>query len=109
MADGAVGAALISSVLARTEVLRAVGRTDSAAVPTACQLLDAVSVVEMDAELADEAAEIELQTLRSLDALHLASALRISTAIGALITYDERMLTAAQARGLSVERPGRSA
>jgi predicted nucleic acid-binding protein len=62
---------LISSVLAHTEVVRAVARTDPDAVNLAVDLLAAVSVVE----LADEAARLDPAELRSLDALHLAAAL----------------------------------
>lgn len=97
---------LISSVLARTEVVRAVARTDPAAVGLAADLLAAVTVVELDASLADEAARLEPPGLRSLDALHIAAVLRVGSAAGSLVSYDERMLAAAVQHGVAVAHPG---
>lgn len=97
---------LISSVLARTEVVRAVARTDPEAVDLAVELLDAVSVVELDVNLADEASRLNPAELRSLDALHLAAALRLGPALGFVISYDERMLDAARRHGVGVAHPG---
>ncbi len=94
-------------MLARTEVVRAVGRTDPGAIPAAWQLLQSVSIVEMDAALADQAAQLGPGTLRNLDALHLVSAMRLGPALGALVSYDERMLAAAQHHGLATASPGR--
>jgi uncharacterized protein len=68
---------LVSSVLARTEVVRAVARTDPDAAHLAVDLLAAVSVVELDVSLADDAARLDPAELRSLDALHMAAALRL--------------------------------
>lgn len=44
--------------------------------------------------------------LRTLDALHLATALRLGTAINGILTYDDELAAAAVARGLAVARPG---
>lgn len=98
---------LVSSVLARTEVVRTVARTDPDAVHLAIELLAAVSVVELDTSLADEAAGLDPAQLRSLDALHMAAVLRLGPALGCLISYDERMLDAASRRGIAVAHPGR--
>lgn len=97
---------LISSVLARTEVVRAVARTDPDAVNLAVDLLAALSVVELDVALADTAAQLDPAELRSLDALHLAAALRLGPALGSMISYDGRMLDAARRHGISVAHPG---
>jgi uncharacterized protein len=97
---------LVSSVLARTEVVRAVARTDPDAVHLALELLAAISVVELDASLADEAARLDPGELRSVDALHMASALRLGPALGSVLSYDERMLEAAIRRGIAVAHPG---
>ena len=98
---------LISSVVARTEVIRAIGRTDPAAVTMARELLAAVSVVELDAALADDAAGLQPSIMRTIDALHVASALRIRAALGVLVSYDDRMLAAARDHGLTAASPGR--
>ena len=82
---------LVSSVLARTEVVRAVARTDPNAAHLAVEMLAAVSVVELDVSLVDDAARLGPGELRSLDALHMAAALRLGPALGAMLSYDERM------------------
>ncbi|MFG2559715.1 hypothetical protein [Streptomyces sp. NPDC048496] len=44
--------------------------------------------------------------LRSIDAIHVASALVIGGALDSLITYDKRMLETAREEGLSAHAPG---
>jgi predicted nucleic acid-binding protein len=51
------------------------------------------------------AAQIAATTLRSLDAIHLATAASISRQLGALITYDQRMISEAHTLGLPVLSP----
>lgn len=97
---------LVSSVLACTEVVRAIARTDPNAAHLAANMLAAVSVVELDVSLADEAARLDPVELRSLDALHLAAGLRLGSALGCMVSYDERMLDAAKGHGIAVAHPG---
>lgn len=60
-------------------------------------------VVEVDASLAEHAAELtSTEELRSLDALHLAAALLISFHQLTLATWDVRLHRAAQSQGLAV-------
>jgi uncharacterized protein len=51
------------------------------------------------------ATQIGGMTLRSLDAIHLATVASISLQIGALITYDQRMISEGQNIGLPVLSP----
>ena len=51
------------------------------------------------------AAQIGGMTLRSLDAIHLTTAASISRQLGALITYDQRMISEGQTIGLPVLSP----
>jgi uncharacterized protein len=97
---------LVSSVLARTEVLRVIARTDPDAAHLALDLLAAVSVVELDASLADEAARLDPAELRNLNAVHMASALRLGPALGSMVSYDEWMLDAAKRHGVAVAHRG---
>jgi predicted nucleic acid-binding protein len=53
----------------------------------------------------DEAARLAPMGLRSLDALHLATALTVRDEIGVLVTYDRRLAAAAESSGLNVVRP----
>jgi hypothetical protein len=55
--------------------------------------------------LLDDAAELEGDDLRSLDAIHLAAARALGDALGELITYDRRMAAAARDLGLPTGAP----
>ena len=60
-------------------------------------------VVEVDASLAEQAAELTFtEELRSLDALHLAAALLVASDRLTLATWDARLHRAAQNQGLAV-------
>jgi predicted nucleic acid-binding protein len=86
--------------------LRAVRRHGRTATARARALLDSLSVLALDDALLDHAAAIDGGELRSLDAIHIASAQQLEGELHALVTYDQRMLTAAQALGLPVNQPG---
>lgn len=103
------GHLLVSSVLGRTETLRAVRRTDDEATDVAAELLTSVALVDLDAALADEAGALDPLSLRSLDAIHLASAQRLGDALGAFVAYDARLAEAALAAELPVVQPGAAA
>jgi uncharacterized protein len=96
---------LTSSTLARAEVVRAVARYGEQWVAAAFDLLETVAIVELDQALMDEAALLGSPGLRTLDALHLASALRAETAIRAFVAYDLRLAEAARSHGLPVVAP----
>lgn len=97
---------LVSSVIARTEVVRAVRRVGEAAVAAAGHLMASVSVVHLDAALADSAGAEDPPMLRSLDAIHLRSARRLGSTLAAFVAYDTRLVEAAQALQITVVRPG---
>jgi len=59
----------------------------------------------LDDALLDSAAAIDANQLRSLDAIHLASAQQLEGELDVLVTYDERMLAAARALDLPVSVP----
>lgn len=85
------------------EVGKAVARANPAADPQS--ILSHIAFVELDAELSRVAAATGTPDLRALDAIHLASALRLGPEIDALITYDDRQASVARALGFSVEAP----
>ena len=98
----------VTSALSRTEVVRAVfdGRVDT--VTRAREVLRGTGLIALDARVLDDAATLAPGTpLRSLDAIHLASARLLGGELRALITYDERMSRAARALGLVTADPGR--
>lgn len=68
-------------------------------------ILRSVEVVEFDVDIAREAAAVGPPSLKSLDAIHLASAVRLGAVVDAFVTYDDRLAAAARAAGLPVVRP----
>jgi predicted nucleic acid-binding protein len=86
------------------ETQRAVGRHphDEAHLDV---IIRSVEVVEFDIDIARQAANISPLTLKTLDAIHLASAVRLGAVVDAFVTYDDRLAAAARAVGLPVVRP----
>jgi predicted nucleic acid-binding protein len=103
---GTPAGALVSSELARVEVLRGCRRADPATLPAARSLLAGLDLIPISGDVVDHAAEIEGTLLRSLDAIHLASAAVVRTALATFVTYDHRLGEAAAAAGLAVTAPG---
>jgi predicted nucleic acid-binding protein len=94
-----------SSALATTEVLRAVRRADAAVTPRAQSVLGRVVILELTTDVLLEAGLLDPPELRTLDAIHLATAKTLGDDLAAVVTYDERMAAAAVRLGLPVETP----
>jgi len=97
----------VSSVVARVEVARAVGRraNDRRAAHRTDTLLDRVLLLHVDPEVLRVAARLEPPELRALDAIHLASALSLGAELGPLVTYDGRLAAAARRVRIEVAAP----
>jgi uncharacterized protein len=93
------------SVLLEVEATLAVRRRDSALLDATTALLGAVNLIELDADIRRAAAGLRDPGLRSLDAIHLATALSLGERCGAVFTYDQRLDAAARACRLRVEAP----
>ena len=100
-------APLVSSALAEVEVLRACRRIDERLVGLGRAVLAMLDVVPVDGQVLGTAAELPDPGLRSLDALHLASALALDPDLQTFVAYDARLVAAARAAGLMVAHPGR--
>ena len=92
-----------SSMLLETELRRFAMRLDLAQTAVS-DLLDRIDLVEPDRSLFAEAGLLPGLTPRSLDALHLATALRIDASV--VVAYDHRLQHAARAVGLATIAPG---
>jgi len=77
----------------------------SPAVTRARQVLRRIDLVSLDDELLNDAALLDMSLLSSLDAIHLAAARAFGDELTAVVTYDERMSTAAARLGLAVDSP----
>jgi uncharacterized protein len=95
----------ISSALARTEVLRALLPLGQTAVGSGRSVLARCDLVRVNARILMAAGGLLPAELRSLDAIHLATAAQLGRDLGGLITYDERMANAAKALGHRVRSP----
>jgi predicted nucleic acid-binding protein len=94
-----------SSALAKIEVGRAARRVGGHAVTAARGVLRQVVVVPLDG-VVDGATDVDPLPLRSLDAIHLASALSIAEEVSHFVAYDKRLLAAAKRAGLATAAPG---
>lgn len=101
-----VGTPLVSSVLAEVEVPRALRRVAPDALPAVHATLARLYRVEIDAGIRAAAADFVDADLRSLDAIHLATAQAVGPGLAAFVTYDARLLSAAQSAGLPLVSPG---
>lgn len=97
---------LVSSALARTEVLRALLPGGEAAVASGRQALSLLDLVRINDRVLHRAGALLPAELRSLDAIHLATAEQLGDDLGEVITYDERMAAAARMMGHRVSAPG---
>jgi predicted nucleic acid-binding protein len=94
----------VSSRLLRIEMLRAVTRSAPHRLSRANVILSAVALLSID-DVAPTAEVIGDRMLRSLDAIHLATAHEIRTDLTAFVCYDKRLRDSAQALDLPVETP----
>jgi predicted nucleic acid-binding protein len=95
----------VSSSLLKIELMRAVTRVMPVLLPDARDLLHAFSYVAMDDEVVDGAMNEPDRALRSLDAIHLATARIFGDELDGLVSYDDRLLRAAEDAGLATVSP----
>ncbi len=95
----------VSSALLRIDVTRAVLRAIPALLPHARDLLLAFSTLTMDDDVVEGAMNEPDRGLRSLDAIHLATARILGEDLDAMVSYDERLLKAASDAGLPTLSP----
>jgi predicted nucleic acid-binding protein len=95
----------VSSALLRIEVTRAVTRAMPALLPDARDMLLAFSCIAIDDDIVEGAMNEPDRSLRSLDAIHLATARILAPELDALVTYDDRLLRAATDAGLVTVSP----
>ena len=100
--------ARLTNRLATVEVARALLRRGVTSAALAAEVSEAflgLAITELDAAIAESAGRLEPPALRSLDAIHLASALALGDELAAFVTYDARLAEAARAAGLEAIAP----
>ena len=96
---------LITSALSRAELLRAAQRRDELTVQKAREVLDGVAEITITEALLDSAGAMQPSTLRTLDAIHLATAMELGAELSVLVAYDTRLLAAARAASVPILTP----
>jgi uncharacterized protein len=100
----------VTSVLAEVEVPRALRRSSPAHLAAMPAVLARISRIDMDAAVRATAGAYVTDALRSLDAVHLATAevlVASGKTVSAFVTYDTRQAGAVEPTGIRVEIPGR--
>ena len=95
----------VTSVLSAVEVPRAVARKRVDAALAASVFLEDLVIVALDRTIVSSAAGLAPPALRTLDAIHLATALELGRELEAFVTYDDRLGAAARSMGLPVAAP----
>lgn len=103
--DNRIDIPWISSALVEIESFRALARHAPKAVARLNPVLDLIELVDLDPSIRLLAQTVQPASIRSLDAIHLGTALKISTRLTAFVTYDKRLADAASATGLPIEMP----
>ena len=96
---------LVASDLVRTELMRAARRTAPDRAVAVRSVLDAITLLKLSSATFETAGRLEPAGMRSLDALHLASALELGDDLDGFLTYDDRLAEAARAQGMTVVAP----
>ena len=95
----------MSSALARAEVLRALLPGGEPALAAGRQVVSRVDLVRVNDPVFGQAGTMLPVELRSLDAIHIATAARVGADLAEIVTYDQRMAAAARSMGYKVSSP----
>lgn len=96
---------LVSSALARIEVLRALLPAGNEAMSRGRAVLQRIDLVRVNDRILNAAGVLRPPELRSLDAIHLVTAQELGGELTALVTYDDRMVAAAKQLGYRIVQP----
>ena len=97
----------VTTVLSRVEVARVLRRLKATEVAhdRAAEVLRGIAMIRIDDQVLETASSLRNPMLRSIDAIHLATALSIGDAPEAFVTYDTRLAQAAKRARLNVIAP----
>ncbi|MCJ1680633.1 type II toxin-antitoxin system VapC family toxin [Streptomyces sp. APSN-46.1] len=95
----------VSSVLVEVESFRALARYAPQSAVRLHLVLDLIDLVDLDPSIRILAETVRPATVRSLDAIHLATALSLGARLTSFVTYDKRLADAARDAGLAVDAP----
>ena len=90
----------------RPDINGKVGASAPGAVSRLPAVLDQIDLIDLEPRIRILVRAAEPATVRSLDAIHLGTALQSRPGLTWFVTYDKRLLGAAQTAGLRVDSPG---
>lgn len=99
------GPSFVASELLRVELLRACRRHSLDAMARAREVIDSATLMSVTTDICIDAAGIDPAVVRSLDAVHIATALAIGDDLKGVVTYDQRMADGCRIYGLPVVAP----
>ena len=94
-----------SSALVEIESFRALARYAPEAITRLHLVLEQIDMIDISPRVRASAQTVRPVAIRSLDAIHLGTALGIRRSLTSFVTYDKRLLDAAAAAGLPVNSP----
>lgn len=95
----------VTSIVARIEVERVARRFGGGTIRRARTVLSRIGLVELDQEVVDAAVGLDPPALRTLDAIHLGTALTLGSDLGAFCAYDTGLSAAAQRQAMELLAP----
>lgn len=95
----------VSSILVEIESFRALARYAPEAIIRLHPVLDQIDTIDLSPRVRILAQTVRPVTVRSLDAIHLGTALDVRGSLTSFVTYDKRLLDAAAAADLPVDSP----
>jgi predicted nucleic acid-binding protein len=95
----------VSSVLVEIESFRALARYAPEAATRLHPVLDQIDLIDLSPRIRILAQTVRPVTFRTLDAIHLGTAISIRRSLTSFATYDKRLLDAAVAAGLPAASP----
>ncbi len=96
----------VTSVVGFVEVRRAAARRPGVGRERVEDVLGGIAAIALDMTMVAAAGSVGPASLRTLDAVHLASAAALGDDLEAIVTYDRRMADAARVLGLPEVAPG---
>ena len=97
---------MVTSAISETEIRRAARRISQSALDATPRVMSIVAQMEVTRDLLSVAAKVQPTHLRTLDAIHLATAMDLASELDSFVTYDIKLAEAAAAAGLRVDQPG---
>lgn len=95
----------VSSALLAIETRRAALRGGGQQLPRVDLALERIGLIDIGPAVVESAGRIPEPSLRSLDAIHLATAVLLGAELDAFVTYDKRLAAAAADIGIAVVAP----